>query len=184
MADQELGPGLYEALLTGALDKRLASLVSAVMSPELRNLADAEAADRLSRHLAAIVTRAIEALPEHGRAQAGASIVEKLIERIRSGLRMGELAAIGDKAVAEFGGVKDQAAEKWPHYGHGLGLFFEKPYISTVMGTEDVAFAAGMVMGVEAFLSTPGVGSAGFEQNVIVTQTGAEVITPAPSVWW
>ena len=97
---------------------------------------------------------------------------------------MGELAAIGDKAVAEFGGVKDQAAEKWPHYGHGLGLFFEKPYISTVMGTEDVAFAAGMVMGVEAFLSTPGVGSAGFEQNVIVTQTGAEVITPAPSVWW
>jgi Xaa-Pro aminopeptidase len=97
---------------------------------------------------------------------------------------MGELAAIGDKAVADFGGVKDQAATKWPHYGHGLGLFFEKPYISTVMGTESVAFAEGMAMGVEAFLSTPGVGSAGFEQNVIVTRTGAELITPAPSVWW
>ena len=80
MADQELEPGLYEALLTGALDKRLASRVAAAVAPELRKLADAEAADRLSRHLAAIVTRAIEALPEQGRAQGGASIVEKLIE--------------------------------------------------------------------------------------------------------
>jgi Xaa-Pro aminopeptidase len=111
-------------------------------------------------------------------------IVDKLIAQIRPGLTMAELAAIGDKAVADFGGVKDQAATKWPHYGHGLGLFFEKPYISTVMGTESVAFAEGMAMGVEAFLSTPGVGSAGFEQNVIVTRTGAEIITPAPSVWW
>ncbi len=80
MADQELEPGLYEALLTGALDKRLAGLVAAAVAPELRKLADAEAADRLSRHLAAIVTRAIEALPEQGRAQGGASLVEKLIE--------------------------------------------------------------------------------------------------------
>jgi Xaa-Pro aminopeptidase len=111
-------------------------------------------------------------------------IVERLIERIGPGLTMGELATIGDKAVAAFGGAKDQAAQKWPHYGHGLGLFFEKPYISTVMGTQSAEFAAGMVMGVEAFLTMPGVGSAGFEQNVIVTPTGAELITPAPSVWW
>ena len=80
MAEHELEPGLYEALLTGALDKRLATLVAAAVAPELRKLADAEAADRLSRHLATVVTRAIEALPEDGRAQAGASIVEKLIE--------------------------------------------------------------------------------------------------------
>ena len=80
MAVHELEPGLYEALLTGALDKRLAGLVAAAVAPELRKLADAEAADRLSRHLAAILARAIEALPEQGRAQAGASIVENLIE--------------------------------------------------------------------------------------------------------
>jgi superfamily II DNA or RNA helicase/HKD family nuclease len=80
VAEHELEPGLYEALLTGALDKRLASLVAAAVAPELKKLADAEAADRLSRHLAMVVTRAIEALPEDGRAQAGAGIVEKLIE--------------------------------------------------------------------------------------------------------
>jgi superfamily II DNA or RNA helicase/HKD family nuclease len=80
VAEQELEPGLYEALITGALDKRLATLVAAVVTPKLRDLADAEAADRLSRHLATVVTRAIEALPEEGRAQAGAGMVEKLIE--------------------------------------------------------------------------------------------------------
>ena len=80
VADHQLQPGLYEALLTGALDKRLADLVVAAVTPELRALADAEAADRLSRHLAMVVTRAIEALPEHGRAQAGAQIISRLID--------------------------------------------------------------------------------------------------------
>jgi Xaa-Pro aminopeptidase len=111
-------------------------------------------------------------------------IVETLIQKVRPGATMGEVAAVGDRLVAEFGGVKDQAAEKWPHYGHGIGLFFEKPYISTVMGTETATFQEGMAMGVEAFLTTPGVGSAGFEQNIIVTAGGAEIITPAPSVFW
>ena len=72
MADRSLQPGLYEALLTGALDNKLADLVLAAVTPAIRALADAEAADRLSRHVAMVVTRAIEALPEHGRAQAGA----------------------------------------------------------------------------------------------------------------
>ena len=80
MAEHPLQPGLYEALLTGALDRRLADLVVAAVAPELRALADAEAADRLSRHFALVVTRALEALPEHGRAQAGAQIISRLIE--------------------------------------------------------------------------------------------------------
>ena len=79
MADQ-LQPGLYEALLTGAFDRRLASVVARAVSPELRALADAEAADRLSRHFSLVVTRALEALPEDGRAQAGAQIISRLIE--------------------------------------------------------------------------------------------------------
>jgi superfamily II DNA or RNA helicase/HKD family nuclease len=80
VADHQLQPGLYEALLTGALGKRLSDLVAAAVTPELRALADAEAADRLSRHFAMAVTRAIEALPEQGRAQAGAQIISRLID--------------------------------------------------------------------------------------------------------
>ena len=78
----ELKPGLYEALLTGALDRQLAELLTTTVAPQLRELADAEAADRLSRHLSAIVTRAIEALPERGRARAGAQIIARLIEQL------------------------------------------------------------------------------------------------------
>src|SRR5437879_11623949 len=80
VAGHELEPGLYEALLTGALDTQLADLVVTAVSPELRPLADAEAADRVSRHIAAVVTRAIEAAPEQHRAQVGASIADKLLE--------------------------------------------------------------------------------------------------------
>jgi superfamily II DNA or RNA helicase/HKD family nuclease len=80
MTDARLQPGLYETLLTGALDRRLADLVVAAVIPEIRALADAEAADRLSRHLARVVTRAIEALPERGRAHAGAQIILRLID--------------------------------------------------------------------------------------------------------
>ena len=68
-------------MLTGALNKRVTDLVAAAVTPELRGLADAEAADRLSRHFAAVVTRALEALPEQGRAQAGAQIISRLIEQ-------------------------------------------------------------------------------------------------------
>jgi len=77
---KELKPGLYEALVTGALDQQLADVLVAAVAPEIRALADAEAADRLSRHLATVVTRAIDALPEHGRAQAGAQIIARLID--------------------------------------------------------------------------------------------------------
>ena len=117
---------------------------------------------------------------QRGLIESCAGIVERLLEEIRPGRTMGEIAAIGDELVAAFGGVKDQAAEKWPHYGHGVGLFFEKPYISRVLGTADELFEPGMVIGVEAFLSEPGVGSAGHEDNAIVTADGIERITATP----
>lgn len=82
MPDYPLRPGLYETLLTAALEKRLSDLLTAAISPDLRDLADAEAADRLSRHLSLIVTRAIEALPEQGRARAGAQLVSRLIDHL------------------------------------------------------------------------------------------------------
>jgi superfamily II DNA or RNA helicase/HKD family nuclease len=73
---------LYEALLTASLDRRLADLVVAMVKPEVRALADAEAADRLSRHVAQVVMRALDALPEEGRADAGAQIVSQIITQL------------------------------------------------------------------------------------------------------
>jgi superfamily II DNA or RNA helicase/HKD family nuclease len=80
VVEDGLEPGLYEALLTGALEERLTDLVVATVSPDVRSLADAEAADRFSRHIAAVVARAIEAAADHERAKVGVGIAKKLIE--------------------------------------------------------------------------------------------------------
>jgi Xaa-Pro aminopeptidase len=113
-----------------------------------------------------------------------AKIVATLISEIKPGRSMSDLAKLGHQLVADFGGAKDQAAEQFPLFGHGLGLFFERPEIATDMGCENDVFQEGMVMGVEAFLAMPGVGSAGYEDNIIIGKDGAELLTTTPSVWW
>lgn len=74
-SDGALGPGLKEALITGSLLRSLDAL-SASLHETPDALADAEAADRLSRHVAAVVARAIDARPEKDHASAGLAIVD------------------------------------------------------------------------------------------------------------
>jgi hypothetical protein len=83
VADKDLEPGLYEALLTGALNGQIADLDAVAVSPEVRPLANAEAADRFSRQVATAVARAIENADEQDRAELGARIVEPTFPSIR-----------------------------------------------------------------------------------------------------
>ena len=46
------------------------------------------------------------------------------------------------------------------------------------------AFRQNMVMSTETFMATEGVGSAGFEQNFIVTAESTELVTNTPVLWW
>jgi Xaa-Pro aminopeptidase len=117
--------------------------------------------------------------------ETNAAIVETLIDMIRPGVSVAEVARVGDRLTLQAGnGVKDQAAEKWPSYGHGCGLTFERQQISLEMGDAGDVFEAGMVLGVEGFLTMDGVGSAGFEQNIVVGETGNELLTTSPVTWW
>lgn len=83
-----------------------------------------------------------------------------------------------------FGSVKDQAAEEWPLYGHGNGLFWDEPLLSHGYRGKHGVIRQNMVMSTETFMATEGVGSAGFEQNFIVTAEGTELITNTPLLWW
>ena len=47
----------------------------------------------------------------------------------------------------------------------------------------DVPLEAGMVMAAEIFLTHPGVGTAGFEQNLIVTTGAPELLTRTPMLF-
>lgn len=112
-------------------------------------------------------------------------IIEQCIAAIRPGVRVAEVAELGDRLMDKAGTVKDQIAELVPLYGHGVGLFWEHPYIGKPFMTDETeTFDAGMVLGIEAFVGREGVGSTAMEQNVIVGDSGTELLTTAPMIWY
>ena len=116
--------------------------------------------------------------------EACAGIIERVAAAIKPGANVMELAKLGERLTADAGGGKDQAAKKWPLYGHGVGLFWELPIFGTSMCQEDDILEKDMVIGVETFLAEDGVGSAGFESNYIIDEGGLELITKTPMIWW
>ena len=113
-----------------------------------------------------------------------ARIVEALLEQIRPGAKVKEVALYGRALCKQYGAESNQMAEKWPHFGHGVGLFFEKPYIGPEMCTDEDTFEEGMAFGIEAFYGRANLGSTGFEQNILVTKAGIELLTRTPMIWW
>jgi len=75
--------GLHEALLTRGLEALLSDLDEAAIIAEVPELRDAEASDRISRHLAGIVARAIERLPEGTRSSEAVRMAAALIHRLK-----------------------------------------------------------------------------------------------------
>ncbi len=68
MGDDELRAGLHESLVTSRLEQLLGDLPDDVLTYELAELIAAEASDRVSRHVARLLARAIDAAPESERA--------------------------------------------------------------------------------------------------------------------
>jgi Xaa-Pro dipeptidase len=117
--------------------------------------------------------------------RAGNAIVGRLIDEIRPGVPVADVTALGARLRRESGTEDDQPGKMWPLYGHGVGLFWERPWLleDPVSAGEDV-FCESDVLGVEVFLHWPEVGSVGVEQNLIVGADGAEILTTTPLEWW
>ncbi len=116
--------------------------------------------------------------------ETNARVIDTIIAAIRPGVSVMEVAKLGARLMQETGAEKDQAAEKWPHFGHSIGIFIETPYIGETMCSESDRFTADSVLGVEAFLARSGVGSSGFEQNFIVHEDRNEILGTTPMIWW
>jgi Xaa-Pro aminopeptidase len=69
----------------------------------------------------------------------------------------------------------------FPPHGHGFGLGWEWPWI---LPTEERELAPGMCLAVEAMPTQPGLGSSYFEQDIIVTENGHELLTQTQQRWW
>ena len=118
--------------------------------------------------------------------------VETIIASVRPGATFGDLWGVGERwrqkngFGAAAGGDEGQLPgldAMFPAFGHCIGLGGgEPPYITE--GAAEV-IEEGMVIAVETLLSRSGVGGSGFEQDVIVTADGYEVLTEAaPARSW
>lgn len=122
--------------------------------------------------------------------EGAAAIVDAIVAAIRPGVTSRELGVVGD-AVARQVGYYDYA-QRLPLFGHRLGTFFVPYVIPVGSPTEadpddklklDEPLRTGMVVAAEAFLTHDGVGTAGFEQNLIVTEGGSELLTRTPMLF-
>jgi Xaa-Pro dipeptidase len=94
--------------------------------------------------------------------------------------------------IARTGGYLDELGDDSSMFGHGLGTSFPTYLLPT--GDHDPGpfgykrikgpLKPGMVLTAEAFLTQPGVGTAGFENNFIVTDAGTQVLDTTPMLFW
>ena len=108
--------------------------------------------------------------------------LDAAIELVRPGRTTGEIASVWPKAQ-EFGFADEEAAFAL-QYGHGIGLaIWEKPVISRLVSLDHpLEIKPGMVFALETFWpSTDGWSAARIEEEIVVTETGHEVITRFPA---
>ena len=71
--------GLYETLLTSRLQQLIDQLPTDRLAAEVGSLANAESADRVSRHIGRLLAQAIESLPERERAARAVQLAAEVI---------------------------------------------------------------------------------------------------------
>jgi Xaa-Pro aminopeptidase len=108
--------------------------------------------------------------------------VYAVIEAIRPGVTGRELALAGYQVLERYGlaAASDVSqggrASAFAAFGHSLGVQWEAPWLDA---QSDEQIAPGMYLAIEKTVGIPGVGGATFEENVLVTEDGVEVLTAA-----
>ncbi len=110
------------------------------------------------------------------------SLIEQATDAAVSACAPGQpVSAIADAASKHF---EPSPWREWAGsmMGHGIGLeTVEEPYVTA---QETMILEPGMVLCIEPGVFVPGKTGAVIEQEVIVTEAGAEVITPTPARLW
>src|ERR1051326_8497035 len=108
--------------------------------------------------------------------------LDAAISLVRPGCTTGQIASVWRKAQ-DFGFPNEEAAFAL-QFGHGIGLaIWEKPVISRLVSLEhSYEIKPGMVFALETFWPTKdGTSAARIEEEIVVTETGHEVITRFPA---
>jgi Xaa-Pro aminopeptidase len=79
-------------------------------------------------------------------------------------------------------GVVSLSTEVLESAGHGIGLGWERPILTPY---EDMLLEPGMTIAIEQHVARPGVGTIRYEETVLVTPAGPEIMTRhCPARWW
>ena len=123
--------------------------------------------------------------------EGSVELIEHLISGIRPGLTIGDVYERGASWLVDNGFAAHRAepdssgtefGNLFPAFGHGIGLGLEHPWI---IEGEATVIERGMVLAIECAVGLSDVGAAGFEQDVVVTEDGCDVITAdCPARWW
>ena len=118
-------------------------------------------------------------------------VCEHVIEYIKPGMSVEELYAEGNNYLIEKGIIiTSSAAEQtdpnkmyvvYPLlWGHGMGMGWERPWL---LDGENMTIQPNMYLAVERTLYQPGVGSASYEQNLLVQEDGCNLLTTTRKNW-
>lgn len=116
------------------------------------------------------------------------SAVDRMIDAVAPGRRVADAVAEGEAAlqdlgvVSEPGGAPGTIHSSFPvHWGHGLGMGWERPMLTQ---DDTTLIEPGMYLAVERTLTMQGVGTAAAEQTLLVTENGTEVLSEGPAGRW
>jgi Xaa-Pro aminopeptidase len=124
--------------------------------------------------------------PQRALIDGACETVRAVIAAVRPGVTAGELAEIGSRVLAgaafhEYAHPETRGRSSgFSGFGHGLGASTEEPWLSP---GDPTVIEEGMVLAVEKTVGIPGLGGASWEENLLVTATGAEVLTYDPRPW-
>ncbi|HJW76350.1 MAG TPA: Xaa-Pro peptidase family protein [Thermoleophilia bacterium] len=122
--------------------------------------------------------------------EAVVGAVEAGVQAIGPGVRACDVFQAVHSVLEDRGMVPDEGEStqvvsalttSFPAHGHSFGLAWERPWL--VADNEDV-LEANMCFGIEAMAGRAGVGSVKFEENVLLTRDGVEVLTVIPVAYW
>jgi Xaa-Pro aminopeptidase len=105
--------------------------------------------------------------------------VNAVIDKIKPGATAEEVSRAGFDFLIKTGYLKYSditrggKASGYPAFGHGIGLTWEQPIL---IEGDKTSLKVGMYLAVEKTLGKKGIG-ASFEENLIVTESGVEVLT-------
>jgi Xaa-Pro aminopeptidase len=120
--------------------------------------------------------------PQHDAYHRAREWMDAAIELVKPGVGTDEIARVWP-AATDFG-FADEMAAFGLQFGHGVGLgLHERPIISRLNSIDDpIEVQPGMVFALETYCpASDGFSAARIEEEVVVTEAGAQVITRFPA---